>query len=256
MMSVMAPWLSGGQVAHFIMLLSCCPLLVWERGLPEGCCVAMYNSCWNSCVSGWEGTRCTHTEMLKVDFVVFQKHNVNGCWLVGGWVCGYLRCRLCTNTHLQVHTHPHTQNVVFGIQSEIKTAQTSAHVTSSGSHHHLSFFHSVFWNNHTHPEMHRDKSYTIWHTNSLFFWTRYETEGILSAGNAELLNRFDVLMNTWGKQWPLTKLYMDKAAKLKVSLCCFLLVWNGIIEVVVAKQDECSFSSSFLSLVFIILPYT
>lgn len=63
MWSVTGPRLSGGQVAHFIILLSCCPLLVWEPGPLGGCCVAMYNSCWNSCMSGWgrERERATHT---------------------------------------------------------------------------------------------------------------------------------------------------------------------------------------------------
>lgn len=56
------PGLGGGQVARFIMLLSCCPLLAWEQGPLEGCCVAMYNSCSNSCVSGREREReRTHT---------------------------------------------------------------------------------------------------------------------------------------------------------------------------------------------------
>lgn len=65
MWSVTGPRLSGGQVAHFIILLSCCPLLVWEPGPLGGCCVAMYNSCWNSCMSGWgrESERHTHWEV-------------------------------------------------------------------------------------------------------------------------------------------------------------------------------------------------
>lgn len=77
MWSVTGPRLSGGQVAHFIILLSCCPLLVWEPGPLGGCCVAMYNSCWNSCMSGWgrerewERASDTHTERLKVLSLVF-----------------------------------------------------------------------------------------------------------------------------------------------------------------------------------------
>lgn len=78
MSSVTAPQHDGGQVAHFIMLLSCCPLLVCEQGSLEGCCVAMYNSCSNSCMSG--AARDTHRlrerqrEVLEMDFVVFLKH--------------------------------------------------------------------------------------------------------------------------------------------------------------------------------------
>lgn len=217
MMSVMAPWLGGGQVAHFIMLLSCCPLLVWEQGPPEGCCVAMYNSCSNSCVSGREGTRCTHTHRNAEGRLCCVSETQCEWRLACVWVGVWLLTLQALHKHAL--TGAHTWNVMFGIQSEIKTAQTSAHVMSSGSHHHFSFWHSIFWNNHTQPEMRRHKSYTVWHTNSLFFRTRYESEDILSsAGDAELLNRFDVTVNTWGKQWPLTKLYMDKAVKLKVSV--------------------------------------
>lgn len=49
---------------------------------------------------------------------------------------------------------------------------------------------------------------------------------------------------------------MDQAVKLKVSSCCFLLVWNGIIEFIIVTQNECSFSNSFWTLVLIILPNT
>lgn len=80
MSSVTAPQHDGGQVAHFIMLLSCCPLLVCEQGSLESCCVAMYNSCLNSSMSG--PARDTHRlrerqrEVSEMDFVVFQKHIV------------------------------------------------------------------------------------------------------------------------------------------------------------------------------------
>lgn len=66
------PRLSGGQVAHFIILLSCCPLLAWEEGSLQGCCVAMYNSCWNSCMSGHKRRtmQMERGRWSEVDFVV------------------------------------------------------------------------------------------------------------------------------------------------------------------------------------------
>lgn len=70
------------------------------------------------------------------------------------------------------------------------------------------------------------------------FWTHYEAEDILSAGDAEPLNRFDEHMR---KAVTTHQTIHGQAVKLKVPLCCFLLVWNGFIEVFIAKQDGCSF---------------
>lgn len=70
MPSVTAPQFGGGQVAHFIMLLSCCPLLLWREGPLEGCSAAMYNSCSNSYMSRGSDAG-SETE---VDFVVSPAH--------------------------------------------------------------------------------------------------------------------------------------------------------------------------------------
>lgn len=111
----------------------------------------------------------THTEMLKVDFVVFQKHNVNGGWLVCGWVCGYLRCRLCTNTYLQVHTHPHTQNVMFGIQGKIKTVQTSARYVFWFTSSFLIFTQYLLKQSHTSWDAHTQKLHNMTYKLFIFF---------------------------------------------------------------------------------------
>ncbi len=137
MSSVTAPRLSGGQVAHFIMLLSCCPLLVWEQGPLEGCCVAMYNSCSNSYMSGWGRARDTDTHTHRG-----RQRERGSCW---SWTLLCLRSTLCawagvcvwllahthrgelclkaratgTHTHTHTHTHKHT-SVRIGIQNQIK----------------------------------------------------------------------------------------------------------------------------------------
>lgn len=121
MSSVTAPRLGGGQVAHFIILLSFCPLLVWEEVSLEGCCVAMYNSCSNSCMSGQEREREGEREISEVDFVVCQKHIV---------------C-VCIGLHTRTHTHgseddgctqPQKRSVRLGIQNLIKIVPSRRHL--------------------------------------------------------------------------------------------------------------------------------
>ncbi len=121
MLGVTAPRLGGGQVAHFIMLLSCCPLLVWEQGPLEGCCVAMYNSCSNSCMSGRERARETQSDREEERERQRERSVEGGLCCVLEAHCVYRRVCVCLS--LLAHTHGRE----LGMQARVTGAHTQTH---------------------------------------------------------------------------------------------------------------------------------
>lgn len=120
MSSVTAPQHDGGQVAHFIMLLSCCPLLVCEQGSLEGCCVAMYNSCSNSCMSG--AARDTHRDWER------ERETEGG---VGDGLCCVTEAhciyrQACTDIYTR--SQRRRRSARFGIQNQMKTVLPRHHL--------------------------------------------------------------------------------------------------------------------------------
>lgn len=144
MSRVTAPRLGGGQVAHFIILLSCCPLLVWEEGSLEGCCVAMYNSCSNSCMSGRE--RETHRLRKRErenekDREREREGNVEGglcCVLEAHCVCRQACVCVCVTVCMHIwpqewgaHADIYTvtkRSIRLGIQDQIKRVLPRHHL--------------------------------------------------------------------------------------------------------------------------------